>query len=73
MLMSNAAATALPQRRSGRARVTLRSLHDEVQRLRERVEDLEDLRELNAAIERNQGKKLIPWAQAKKELGLDDL
>ncbi len=27
---------------------------------------------LNAAIERNKGKKLIPWAQAKKELGLDE-
>lgn len=71
--MSNAIVSSLPQPRATRARVTLRSLHEEMQRLRERVEDLEDLRELNAAIERNKGKKLIPWAQAKKELGLDDL
>lgn len=71
--MSNATINAPPQRRSSRARVTLRSLQEEMQRLRERVEDLEDLRELNAAIERNRGKRLIPWAQAKKELGLDDL
>jgi hypothetical protein len=55
--MSNATISAAPQRRGGRARVTLRSLHDEVQRLRDRVEDLEDLREWNAAIERNKGKK----------------
>jgi hypothetical protein len=31
----------------------------------------EDLRDLNAAIARNGGKRGIPWAQAKKELGLD--
>lgn len=71
--MSNATTTAPPQRRPARPRVTLRFLHEEMQRLRERVEDLEDLRELNAAIDRQKGKKLIPWAQAKKELGLDDL
>ena len=71
--MSNATISAPPQRRAGRVRVTLRSLHDEVQRLRDRVEDLENLQELNAAVERNKGKKLIPWAQAKKELGLDGL
>jgi hypothetical protein len=40
--------------------------------LRQRVEDLEDLRELNEAISRNQGKKLVPWADAQKELGLED-
>ena len=57
--------SAPPVRRATRARVTLRALHAEMQRLRERVEDLEDLRELNAAIECNKGKKLIPWAQAK--------
>jgi hypothetical protein len=28
------------------------------------------LRELNQAIERNGSKPLIPWAKAKKELGL---
>ena len=72
-LLSNATVCAPPPRRAGRTRVTLRSLHEEMQRLRERVEDLEDLRELNAAIERNGHKSGIPWAQAKKELGLDDL
>ena len=56
-----------------RPRLTLRVLHAELQRLRERVEDLEDLRELNAAMERNKAKQPIPWEQAKKELGLDDL
>ena len=53
-------------------RITLGELHQEVIRLRERVEDLEDLRELNEAMARNRGKKLIPWADAKKELGLED-
>jgi hypothetical protein len=49
---------------------TLRELAAEVARLRERVEDLEDARELDAAIRRNGEKPLIPWEQAKKELGL---
>ena len=53
-------------------RPTLRSLQRELRALRERVEDLEDLRELNEAIARNQGKRLIPWATAKRELGLDE-
>ena len=53
-------------------RITLRALYDEVNRLRERVEDLEDLRELNAAIARNKGKRLIPWNDVKKELGMED-
>jgi len=35
-----------------------------------RVEDLEDLRGLNQAIERNGNKPLIPWSKAKKECGL---
>ena len=46
-------------------------IYEELQRLRERVEDLEDLRELNEAIARNRDKKLIPWARAKKELGIE--
>ncbi|HEV2176836.1 MAG TPA: hypothetical protein VGW33_06505 [Terriglobia bacterium] len=37
---------------------------------RGRAEDLEDLRDLNAAIERNQGKPGIPWDQVKKVLAL---
>ncbi|HKS95289.1 MAG TPA: type II toxin-antitoxin system Phd/YefM family antitoxin [Terriglobia bacterium] len=51
-------------------KVTVRQLQTELQRLRRRVEDLEDLRDLNAAIERNAGKHGIPWSQVKKELGL---
>lgn len=52
-------------------KITLRSLHHQMLRLQARVEDLEDLRELNAAIARNRGKKLIPWARAVKQLGLE--
>jgi cell division protein FtsB len=51
-------------------RVTLRRLSDELVRLRRRVEDLEDLRDLNEAIARNKGKPGIPWEQAKREIGL---
>ena len=51
-------------------RPTVRELHSELQRLRRRVEDLEDLRDLNAAIERNAGKPGIPWNAVKRELGL---
>jgi hypothetical protein len=50
--------------------VTLERIHVELQRLRRRVEDLEDLRELNEAIARNNGKPGVPWTQAKKELGI---
>jgi hypothetical protein len=50
---------------------TLRELASEVSRLRERVEDLEDLRDLLAAEHAAQGRPGIPWEQAKKELGLD--
>ena len=38
--------------------------------VRERVEDLEDARELDAAIRRNADKPLIPWDEAKNALGL---
>jgi len=41
-------------------RLTVRKLHFELQHLRRRVEDLEDLRDLNAAIERNKGKTWDP-------------
>jgi hypothetical protein len=51
-------------------RITVGQLHKEFRRLRSRVEDLEDLRDLNAAIERNAGKPGIPWADVKKEIGL---
>jgi len=58
------------QRRHRPNRLTLHKLRSELLRLRRRVEDLEDLRDLNAAIERNAGKPGIPWIEAKKELGL---
>jgi len=51
-------------------RPTVRQLHSELQRLCRRVEDLEDLRDLNAAIERNADKPGIPWSDVKRELGL---
>jgi hypothetical protein len=50
---------------------TLRELASEVSRLRERVEDLEDLRDLLAAEHAAQGRSGIPWDQARKELDLD--
>jgi len=46
-------------------------LSHEVAQLRERVEELEDLRDLNAAVARNQGKPGVPWNKAKAALGLD--
>jgi hypothetical protein len=42
-----------------------------VERLQERIENLEDLRDLQAAIAENAGKPLIPWEQAKAELDLE--
>jgi hypothetical protein len=42
-----------------------------VERLQERVEDLEDMRDLQAAIAENASKPLIPWEQVKSELELD--
>ncbi|MFZ5496108.1 MAG: hypothetical protein ACOZE5_12335 [Verrucomicrobiota bacterium] len=50
---------------------SLKSVSAELAHLRRRVEDLEDLRDLNAVIVRNAGKPGIPWAQARKELGLE--
>jgi hypothetical protein len=55
----------------GQATPTLEELAAEVARLRERVEDLEDARELDAAILRNGNKPLAPWDEAKKDLDLD--
>ncbi|MDQ2945388.1 MAG: hypothetical protein M3Y27_05510 [Acidobacteriota bacterium] len=49
---------------------TVQQLAIEVARLRERVEDLEDARELDAAIRRNGDKPLIPWNDVKNDLGL---
>ncbi|MEO8351890.1 MAG: hypothetical protein ABI680_09160 [Chthoniobacteraceae bacterium] len=49
---------------------TLESLAAEVRRLRERLEDMEDLIELRAAVERNAGKPGTPWEQVKSDLHL---
>ncbi len=49
---------------------TVQELAAEVARLRNRVEDLEDARELDAAIQRNAATPLVPWDQAKREIGL---
>ena len=49
----------------------VKTLTKTVERLQERVEDLEDLRDLQAAIEENGNAPLIPWEQAKGELELD--
>ena len=59
-----------PAKRKVKPQLTLGALHRELVELRQRVEDLEDLRELNQAIERNGNRPLVPWAKAKKELGL---
>jgi len=50
---------------------TLESLADQMRRLQERIEDMEDLIELRSAIERNGGKSGVPWEQAKTELDID--
>ena len=55
---------------AGKSAPTLDQLAEEVARLRERIEDLEDARELDAAIRRNADKPLIPWDEVKKDLGL---
>ncbi len=48
----------------------LEKLGETVARLEQRVEDLEDLRDLEQAIVENEGKPLIPWEQVKSELEL---
>ncbi|HEX3720855.1 MAG TPA: hypothetical protein VH595_23125 [Verrucomicrobiae bacterium] len=42
-----------------------------VEHLRERVEELEDLRDLQTAIAENGNNPLIPWEKAKAGLELD--
>jgi len=63
--------TATKRKTTARRRTTLSQIGREMARLRARVEDLEDLRDINAAIDRNQGKPGTPWEQAKRELGLE--
>jgi len=50
---------------------TVESLAIEIRRLQERLEDLEDLMELRAAVERNGGRPGVPWEQVKTEAGLE--
>jgi len=45
-------------------------LKAKVARRERRMDDLKDLRALEKAIAKNGDKPLIPWAQAKKQLGL---
>lgn len=63
--------TATKVKRPLRTKPTLQGVSREVARLRARVEDLEDLRDLNDAIIRNAGQPGIPWTKVKKELGLE--
>ena len=49
----------------------IETLSQAVARLQERIEDLEDLRDLETAIAENAGKPLIPWEQVKAELELE--
>ena len=46
----------------------IETLNQALARLQQRVEDLEDLRDLESAIAENAGKPLIPWEQVKAEL-----
>jgi len=50
---------------------TLQQLATEVDHLRGRVEELEDLRDLKEAVNKNGNQPLIPIAQVKKDLDLD--
>jgi len=50
---------------------TLETLAAEVRRLRDRLEDIEDLMELRAAVERNDGKPGVPWEEVKSELDIE--
>ena len=49
----------------------IESLSQTVAQLEKRVEDLEDLRDVEQAIAENAGKPLIPWEVAKKDLDLE--
>ena len=44
-------------------KLTLQQLTEEVNHLRERVEDLEDLSDLKEAVKRNGDQPLIPWTK----------
>lgn len=57
-------------KRPVRRNPSLKRVSAELAQLRARVEDLEDLRDLNAVIKRNAGKPGTPWALVQKSLGL---
>lgn len=57
-------------KRPVRRKPSLKRVSAELAQRRARMEDLEDLRDLNAAVGRNAGKPGPAWAQAKKGLGL---
>ncbi|MDQ5979789.1 MAG: hypothetical protein QG602_2764 [Verrucomicrobiota bacterium] len=57
-------------KRPAKSKPSLKRMSAELAQLRARVEDLEDARALDKAIAENGKKPLIPWAQAKKQLGL---
>ena len=48
----------------------IEQLQTTIARLEHRVKDLEDLRDLEKAIEENGNKPLVPWEEAKKQLDL---
>jgi hypothetical protein len=49
----------------------IETLNQAVAQLQQRVEDLEDLRDLEAVITENAGKPLILWERVKAELELE--
>ena len=49
----------------------IETLNQALARLQKRVEDLEDLRDLEAAIAENGEKPLIPWERVKAELEVE--
>ncbi len=49
----------------------IETLSKAVTQLQSRIEDLEDLRDLEAAIAENAGKPLIPWEQVKAESAIE--
>jgi hypothetical protein len=63
MILQDMTETILPET------ATLCQVAEELLRLRQRVEDLEDLRDLNAAIERNAGRPGSPWEDVCREYG----
>lgn len=53
--------------------LTLERIYRELIELRHRVEDLEDLRDLEEAIVQNGDKQLLDWDHAKQDLDLGEL